>query len=434
MIPDEVLVEYDPSVSLFAQLEKARQEEEVYKNAPASQKTAMVSLTESHVPRPSHALYSRHVTSFQVLQKIIDRSMVRLTLEEQRINDFANDRETLDTVKLKLDTLLSGWKDPKAVMLNRVPQNKKSVGFFEEKTKSSAEGKDTSGSNLSSLMPLSSTLDDENSVSLSGPMHDKPSEILSLNASNERERYDDVKISATFASFSQLKQQSIPDSANAEDRGKSTISALAARLKAMKGIETKASEVKDDSKVKDLSVTTPSIDGDDNNSSVESTKKENPVVNISLSTFANQMKFGQQTETSKPSTATDKLFEMKIDERKKQFGQFTMFFGASLSGIQSKTAVDANVSSVKTVKGKEGEGGFDKFSKSMGGFVSMLQTKSDQSKQKRHNEVEEVLSFGDDEDVTNTTISNSDERLTDLFAEVDLALQDVSLSNSGEKD
>ena len=45
MIPEEVLVEYDPSVSLFAQLEKARQEEEVYKNAPASQKTAMVSLT-----------------------------------------------------------------------------------------------------------------------------------------------------------------------------------------------------------------------------------------------------------------------------------------------------------------------------------------------------------------------------------------------------
>ena len=50
MIPEEVLVEYDPSVSLFAQLEKARQEEEVYKNAPASQKTAMVSLTESQCP------------------------------------------------------------------------------------------------------------------------------------------------------------------------------------------------------------------------------------------------------------------------------------------------------------------------------------------------------------------------------------------------
>ena len=47
MIPEEVLVEYDPSVSLFAQLERARQEEEVYKNAPASQKTAMVSLTEA---------------------------------------------------------------------------------------------------------------------------------------------------------------------------------------------------------------------------------------------------------------------------------------------------------------------------------------------------------------------------------------------------
>ena len=50
MIPDEVLVEYDPCVSLFAQLEKARQEEEVYKNAPASQKTAMVRLVEVLCP------------------------------------------------------------------------------------------------------------------------------------------------------------------------------------------------------------------------------------------------------------------------------------------------------------------------------------------------------------------------------------------------
>jgi hypothetical protein len=128
----------------------------------------------------------------------------------------------------------------------------------------------------------------------------------------------------------------------------------------------------------------------------------------------------------------------KTDELKKKFGQFTISFGASLSGLQSKTAVDANVSSEKTVKGKEGEGGFDKFSKSMGGFVSMLQTKSDQPKQKRLNEVEEVLSFGDDENVTNTTgstISNTDgDELTDLFADVDLALQDVSLSNLGDKD
>jgi hypothetical protein len=371
--------------------------------------------------------------------------MVRLTLEEQRINDLANDRETLDTVKLKLDNLLSGWKDPKAVMLNRVPQNKKSAGF-EEKTKSSAEGKDMSISNLSSLMPSSSTLDEEKSVSLSGPMHDKPSETLPLNASTERERFDDSKISATLASFSQLMQKStinsIPVSANAEKRGKSTISALAARLKAMKGIETKASEVKDDSKVKNLSATTPSVVGGDINSSTESTKKENPVVNISLSNF---MKFGQQTETSKPSTVADKPVEMKIDEGteanktddfKKKFGQLTMSFGASLSGLQSKTAVDANVSSEKSVKGNEG--GFDKFSKSMGGFVSMLQTKSEQSKQKRLNEVEEVLSFGDDDDVTNTTgstVSNTDgDELTDLFADVDLALQDVSLSNSGEKD
>ena len=88
MGPGQVLIEYDPDASLFAQLETARQEEEVYKNAPATAKTAMT------------------------LQKIIDRSMVRLTLEEQRINDLANDLakpETVDMMKHKVVNSLAGF-------------------------------------------------------------------------------------------------------------------------------------------------------------------------------------------------------------------------------------------------------------------------------------------------------------------------------------
>lgn len=76
--PSNVLVDYDPLSSLFAQLETARQEQEEYKNAPAREKTA------------------------KTLQKIIDRSMTRLTIEEHRLNSLASDfsrPENVDKMK-----------------------------------------------------------------------------------------------------------------------------------------------------------------------------------------------------------------------------------------------------------------------------------------------------------------------------------------------
>jgi hypothetical protein len=82
--PSNVLVDYDPLVSLFAQLEAARQEQDEYKNAPAREKTA------------------------RTLQKIIDSSMTRLTMEEHRLNSLATDfsrPENVDKMKQSVRSL-----------------------------------------------------------------------------------------------------------------------------------------------------------------------------------------------------------------------------------------------------------------------------------------------------------------------------------------
>jgi len=86
LTPSDVLIGYDPIVSLFAQLEIARQEQEEFKNAPAREKTV------------------------RTLQKVIDNSMTRLTLEEQRINDLASDLsrpETRDKMKQSVSEFFS---------------------------------------------------------------------------------------------------------------------------------------------------------------------------------------------------------------------------------------------------------------------------------------------------------------------------------------
>ena len=82
--PSNVLVDYDPVASLFALLEVSHQDQTAYMNAPAREKTA------------------------RTLQKIIDKSMTRLTLEEQRLNGLASDftrPENVDKMKQSMRNL-----------------------------------------------------------------------------------------------------------------------------------------------------------------------------------------------------------------------------------------------------------------------------------------------------------------------------------------
>lgn len=109
--PSNVLVDYDPMASLFAQLETDRQEQEEFTNAPAREKTA------------------------RTLQKIIDRSMTRLTLEEQRLNSLASDfsrPENVDKMKQSVKTFsqkvsttsISFGKTPPLFMSKKFPSSK----------------------------------------------------------------------------------------------------------------------------------------------------------------------------------------------------------------------------------------------------------------------------------------------------------------------
>ena len=484
MTPGQVLIEYDPDVSLFAQLETARQEEEVYKNAPATAKTAMT------------------------LQKIIDRSMVRLTLEEQRINDLANELakpETVDIVKHKVVNSLAGFGRVRFM-------TKKDEGSEEKTELGHKEDKGESAATLSSLLQESSGTSPLDSGSTTSPGSEQAEfcDSLPLGSSSDKEKHDDgaSKISSAFASLTHLMQQSTKNATLApmEDKGKSTLydnpatnesigsrmtfSSFANRIKQVKSTETKGSEETDDSTREKMFATSSSseqdkIDGGDTSDSpnklasavasltqhiqqspitsdpvssnsrptaeVDSANKEIVTSNASFSSFAKRIKFGQKRADQLPSqpgksTEAKEPTDCKADESKQidatdnatdggRFGKFSMSLGGSLSGLKYKAA-DAKISDEKKETSKD-EGGesakseaaktnpaygesFNKFSKSIGGFATLLQTKSvpnpffeseprPKSRFERLKESEESISFGDDSEEINTGNTPSSE-------------------------
>ncbi|KAL7553365.1 hypothetical protein ACHAWF_016643 [Thalassiosira exigua] len=148
MAPPEVLIDYDEEASLFAQLETDRQEEDRLKNAPAREKTA------------------------RTLQKIIDSSMTRLTIEEQRINELAHDLarpETVDKMKQSASNLLARAakakpKTVRAINFGRTPPlfvakfgSPKGTPVVNEEEDAGAEKENTGNIKLPSLHSASSS-------------------------------------------------------------------------------------------------------------------------------------------------------------------------------------------------------------------------------------------------------------------------------------
>ncbi|KAL9190186.1 hypothetical protein ACHAXT_007397 [Thalassiosira profunda] len=195
MSPPEVLVDYDPEVSLFHQLETARQEEERYKSAPAREKTA------------------------KMLQRIIDNSMTRLTIEEQRINSLAKP-ETVDKMKQSARNLLGKAK----------PTTVPSIGFgrtpplFMSKSFPSATKADSETAKKPEVADASESSGGENdgkdkeTAASSRPPPDSGEAPAKGESANETS-----KISGAFASLSQRMQQSaLSPKAAAADSGDST--------------------------------------------------------------------------------------------------------------------------------------------------------------------------------------------------------------------
>lgn len=197
MTPPDVLVEYDPEISLFAQLETARQEEEQYKNAPAREKTA------------------------RSLQKIIDNSMVRLTMEEQRINNLANNlakAETRDKMKQSVSNFLSKPKtvpslgfgrapplfiSKKFTSANNVEQSEKEIENSAKKEGKETEATQEEGKDKPALSPT-------NKISFNMPslhsIESSSSSLLSVSIpSSEKEREVDKEIAETVLESAQVE-------------------------------------------------------------------------------------------------------------------------------------------------------------------------------------------------------------------------------------
>jgi hypothetical protein len=508
MGPEQVLVEYDPDLSLFAQLETARQEEDVYKNAPAQQKTAIL------------------------LQKIIDRSMVRLTLEEQRINDLANELAKPDTVDMMKHTVVNSLAG-----LARVKFITKKDKGFEDKTELvREEGKGESTTKDSSCHPESSGTSLPNSDSSVNDGKVKNSlcsekvescDSLPIGASPDEERNvnNASMISSASTSLSHLVQHSTNNETitpmevkekstlydnlvtNESIGSKMSFSNFAHRINQAKGIEIKDSEEikyfqREKISTSSLSSEKEKVDNGDKSDSpikmssafasltqriqkssttdapvmidtlptaeLESAKKDNVASNVSLSSFTKRIKFGQQT--------ADQLDNNKIEETKKvdaadnarggnRFGKFSMSLGGIISGSKIKDEVDKTAITEAAPRISAYGESLNKFSKSMGGFASLLQTKSvvlessvsklmfeDEPRPKTRFEKlkeEELISFGDETKAAGPDSNEGDDILfavddqlhgdvsEDVFTDVRLSsseevLADVQLSSSDE--
>ena len=375
MGPDQILIDYDPDVSLFAQLETARQEEEEYKNAPAREKTA------------------------RTLQRIIDNSMVRLTLEEHRINSLANDLakpETVDKMKQTMSNFLAKPKTlpsigfgTKTIALSKVDEASNNNNNSLQQDES---GKTTTGamnfkmaflySDSSSIASRGSGADEEgNGTKVDSMPADIPSSADDDKASATESA---SKISSAFTSLTQRVQHSTEHSVSTDNTG-SKFSFSSLRNVSSLGKSTTTHSIPEEE------------EKDDNPSKVPSTSEATKST-MSMSSFTKNLKFSQKFNVQKSTDASCKIDEPKKDTPSTphtdgwKFGKLTKSLGESISELREKgdesKHTDGNgindTVSTEVSKGKEDGGSFTKFSKSVSGsfsgirkpaFTSLLQSK-----------------------------------------------------------
>ncbi len=495
MGPEQVLVEYDPDLSLFAQLETARQEEDDYKNAPAQQKTAIL------------------------LQKIIDRSMVRLTLEEQRINDLANELAKPDTVDIMKHTVvnsLAGLSRVKFITKKDKGSDNKTE-LVCENVKGELATKDSSNHLESSGTSLPDSDSDEKVVASPGSDKTESCDSLPSGASSDKDRNDDSvsKISIAFASLAHLMQHSTNNSTiapikdeenstlddnlvmNESTGSKTSFSSFVQRVKQARSEEIKDStldkksilspssekEVIDDGDPRDNTVkisnafalltqraqktTTTDASALINSLPTPELKKDRVASSAPFSSFTQRIKFGQHTADQLGESTEAKVCINSKSEGNNMFGKFSMSLGGSLSGSKSKEGVNKTTITEAAPRNSAYGDSISKFSKSMGGFAGLMQTKSvvlesrmskimfeDEARPKTKFErlkEEELISFGNDIEPASCDSNEGDDLLfvaddqlhsdlsEDVFSDVRLSssdevLADVPLSSSDQVD
>jgi len=410
MTPPDVLVEYDPDISLFAQLETARQEEEKYKTASTKEKTA------------------------RSLQKIIDNSMVRLTLSEQRINNSVNNLakpETVDKMKESVSNFMSKPRTMPTVGLGRAPvflnkysmakkfttkdgesDDKKTESIQEEdKSKPATKPMDKMNFKLPSLpssLPSEKDIDSKETTDSAPSSEDKAEEpSTDTEKKEEPAASPSKKMSTAFASFTQRVQQqsnktissspvasdnTTPDS---EDTPVSTtksltFSSFANRIKQVKVTDkdperTNKSAPPSEDKAVDAdntisespskkvssafaslkSAAASALDNKQSSTTEGETVEEKSI--SSFSSFTNRIKVNKSepptvssSEERKDATADPKADEKSEEESPKEatsdrLNKFKLSMGTSLSGFREKVAESRASNSPATGKDDEGK-------------------------------------------------------------------------------
>jgi len=372
MSPDEVLVDYDTVVSLFAQLETARQEEEEYKNAPAREKTA------------------------RTLQKIIDNSMTRLTLEEQRINNLANDLakpETVVKMKQSVSNFLAKPKTVPSISFGRTPPlfMSKKFAAASTKAKEESEKKTESTEDGEKAKPAASTFTERINLKMVSLHSDSSVTAVSDNgsgvdenddapgqealsepgaSSNEAKRNDgapkeSVGSKISFASFaSRIKQGTVTENPEGTEESSAEISPgiTSSPDKENDGDVASDNTSKVSSAFASLtqrmqqSTTTVALDGKPPES--ESDNKGSTASKMSFSGFANRIKLGQRSG-DQSTNSSDEAAEGEVSKEKED----TILEMSE----EKETETEAN-SSDKPMD----EGRFTKFTKSIGGTLAGL--------------------------------------------------------------
>lgn len=267
MSPTDVLIDYDPDVSLFALLEDARQEQENLKSAPAREKAT------------------------RAVQRIIDNSMTRLTLVEQKINSSAaalSSPENAVKVKQSVAGLtkqmpsVSFGRTPPLFMSKKLPQADEVAG---DKQKSVASDEEKKHKTMNNIRLPSFKSDVSSQRESSSEANVDPSSAAPI-ATSEGEIQGDKDPSKDSSKEKEVRESKLPKIQL--DQAKNSLSSFANRLKAT------------DSKGKSTDV---------GEGTVASTKEEAPSkISASFSSFATRMKTSAAATGSK---AVDKTSSEK---------------------------------------------------------------------------------------------------------------------------
>ncbi len=248
MSPTDVLIDYDPDVSLFALLEDARQEQENLKSAPAREKAT------------------------RAVQRIIDNSMTRLTLVEQKINSSAaalSSPENAVKVKQSVAGLtkqmpsVSFGRTPPLFMSKKLVQADEAIGD-KQKSFASDEGKKEKTMNNIRLPSFKSDVSSQREFSEANMDSSSAAPV----ATSEGEIQGRADPSKDSSKENEVRESKLPKIQL--DQAKNSLSSFANRLKAA------------DSKGKPTDV---------DEGTVASTKEEAPSkISASFASFATRMK------------------------------------------------------------------------------------------------------------------------------------------------